>query len=63
MDHTVTLTAKQIALLAKIVLSNQLEVDCDLNQGNLSDYSAEILNCCHDELGEILQVLKAASNA
>ena len=63
MDQTVTLTAKQIALLTEVVLHHHGEVSCDLNQGILSDYSANILNDIHDELWEILAVLKAASNA
>jgi hypothetical protein len=63
MAHTVTLTAEQLALLTRIVYSNQLEVAGDLNQGNLSDYSSDVLNCSHDELGEILTALKAAADA
>lgn len=60
MAHTVTLTAEQIALITGVVYSNQLDVAGDLNQGNLSDYSAHVLNCADEELGEILAILKAA---
>jgi hypothetical protein len=62
MAHTVTLTAEQIALLTRVVYSIQLEVAGDLNQGNLSDYSADVLNCADEELGEILAILKATTH-
>jgi hypothetical protein len=58
--QTITLSAEQIALLQSILTAHLEEVSGDLNQGGLSDYSADVLNDRHDLLESTLKALTDA---
>jgi hypothetical protein len=57
--QTIILSDEQANLLRSIVAAHLEEVLGDLNQGNLSDYSADVLNERHDLLEATLLDLQS----
>jgi hypothetical protein len=58
MQHKITLSTDQVALIRGTLQAKLDDILGDLNQGNLSDYSADLLNTAHDDLAAVLLALE-----